>query len=404
MARPSSTDYVAALGDRDPYHLPSETYKRGKQEDGSYRDWGGYLDFGFHGGKRVRKEFSGPKERDVLDRIRRFRNELKAAKQKAKSDPGETLETYLKWWMKNIYVHDVKPVTYQNRVYQVEKHLIPALGKVPLHELTQTQIQGYFNQNPKSLAPSYLEQIRNVLRLALEYAMDRDENPIPKNPCRKIKLPVKEERGKALSDAEIVRLIRALEIHYHRALFATVLVMGFRRSEILRLRWEDVFFDRGMIAVREAKVRRGKPEKITLLPLPPNLAAILREHRERQTKRHGEQPLVFVGHRGRPLGKNSIFVQFKRLLADAGLPNIRLHDLRHTLSTEVQKRGGSTKAVQGLLRHKNVQTTLGVYTHVDMELIAQATEISDAFLGLLSAPEIEVSDADMGYNRSGTEG
>ena len=81
------------------------------------------------------------------------------------------------------------------------------------------------------------------------------------------------------------------------------------------------------------------------------------------------------------MGSSWLNVVFKRELAKAGLPRIRIHDLRHTAATLLLTRGVHPKVVQDLLGHSTVTLTLDTYSHVTPALHKEAADQMDALLG-----------------------
>lgn len=77
-----------------------------------------------------------------------------------------------------------------------------------------------------------------------------------------------------------------------------------------------------------------------------------------------EHDLVFCTSLGTPLNPNRALELFKRLLKKAGLPDMRLHELRHSIATILLSMGVHPKVVQELLGHNNISMTMDVYSHV----------------------------------------
>jgi site-specific recombinase XerD len=95
--------------------------------------------------------------------------------------------------------------------------------------------------------------------------------------------------------------------------------------------------------------------------------------------------LVFTSLRGTPLEPRNIVRGFKVMLAKAGLPDAKFHDLRHTCATLLFKNGAHPKQVQALLGHSRVGTTLDIYTHVDSSTLDDTANRIDAILGAMKA-------------------
>ena len=121
--------------------------------------------------------------------------------------------------------------------------------------------------------------------------------------------------------------------------------------------------------------------------LPPSLALLLRQYRndqvqlaERLVKPFTEDDFVFCHPDGRPLNPNHITTTFAKTLKKAGIPHIRLHDLRHTHATLMLKAGIHPKIVSERLGHANISITLDTYSHVVPGLQKAAAERFDKML------------------------
>jgi integrase len=93
-----------------------------------------------------------------------------------------------------------------------------------------------------------------------------------------------------------------------------------------------------------------------------------------------DQGLVFCQADGKPINPRNFNRHFSRVLQQAGLPHIRLHDSRHTFATLLLEQGVSPKTVQVLLGHSSAKVTLDTYSHVSLELEQQAAATLNAAL------------------------
>ena len=136
-------------------------------------------------------------------------------------------------------------------------------------------------------------------------------------------------------------------------LYAVALACGLRMGEILGLRWESIDFDRYQMAVSQS-LQRQKGRGLVLtdtktdrsrrtIRLPAPLIAALRVHRIRQLEEHlalgprwQDSGLVFTSHVGTGLEPRNLH-RFKAMLAKAGLPDIRFHDLRHSAASLIHR-------------------------------------------------------------------
>ena len=155
------------------------------------------------------------------------------------------------------------------------------------------------------------------------------------------------------------------------ALYKLAIATGMRQGEILGLTWPDVDLDKGTLSVRRSlkyydgayhldDVKTDRSRRT--LTLAPPLVAALREHRRKQIVRSSWR-LVFVTRSGRPLNGTNVTHTLQRHLAEAGLPRIRFHDLRHGAATYLLEAGVPLKEVSDLLGHQQISTTADIYAH-----------------------------------------
>ncbi len=184
------------------------------------------------------------------------------------------------------------------------------------------------------------------------------------------------------------------------ALWVLMTTTGMRVGEAIGLKWEDVDFDAGSIIIRRSLQRqRGNglvfvPPKTersrrTVYPDPKTMLA-LRQHAVRQKKERlavgplwQDEGLIFTTTTGGRLDSGNVRESLGRRLKNAGLPPIRVHDLRHTAATYLFSQGKHPSEVQALLGHSTITLTLDTYTHV----LPQQTRDTTACMGDLFPDE-----------------
>jgi integrase len=188
------------------------------------------------------------------------------------------------------------------------------------------------------------------------------------------------------------------------ALYATVLSLGIRLGEGLGIAWPDVDLDTGRFNIHQALQRIDKklyPDRGGLqlvdpkggysdrvVTLPAVAISALRHHealqqQERQwagTKWRNEWDLVFTTKVGTPLDERNVLRRFQNILALAGLPKMRIHDLRHSAVAILIAQGVNIKAISELLGHSSVAFTLQVYGHLLEETKRETADKMDAAL------------------------
>jgi integrase len=204
----------------------------------------------------------------------------------------------------------------------------------------------------------------------------------PYNSAEHIELaPENPERPRPWSPEECLRFLHHIGEDRLAALYELMLVTGLRRGEAIGLRWEDVDLEgeallivqqltdvRGRSIVGTPKTKRGR----RIVPIDPGTAATLKRHRASQETEcwaagpaWTESGLVFTRPDGRPLRPEYATRHFQKLAAQAGLPVIRLHDLRHTNASLALSAGVPLKVVSERLGHSQTAITADLYTHVN---------------------------------------
>ncbi len=191
-----------------------------------------------------------------------------------------------------------------------------------------------------------------------------------------------------------VFLDHAADHHRLYAAFHVVAFQGLRRGEACGLRWADVDLTAGTLTVRKQRRQLGwevdeadtKTEGSEgTVHLDTATVEVLKAHRARQNEERlawGEawegDGHVFAQENGAPLHPATLTGEFQRATFDAGLPPIRLHDLRHGAATIALAGGVDMKVVQAMLRHSSIAITADTYTSVVPEVAKRAAEASAA--------------------------
>jgi integrase len=169
---------------------------------------------------------------------------------------------------------------------------------------------------------------------------------------------------------------------------------GMRRSEVLGLHWDDIDFkqarvsvNRGLVAVAyELHESRGKTRNSRrAIDLDPTTVRVLTAWRgwqqaEREAAGVESEGWVFTNTDGKPIHPHSISQTFERIATRAGVPKIRLHDLRHTHGTLLIKAGVPVKVVSERLGHGNPAFTIDTYQHVLPGMQAKAARTYEALI------------------------
>lgn len=207
-------------------------------------------------------------------------------------------------------------------------------------------------------------------------------------------LPRQTRRSVGVLSVEQAReFMTAIVGHPYEALFGLAMTSGMRPSEYLALTWADIDLVRGTVSVSRtlewktdgwqfADTKRSRSRRV--IKLQAWVIASLEKHRQSVDRRDDDNParnLVFVAKCGEPI-RESRFARrhFKPLLRKAGLPNIRLYDLRHLAASLALAAGVSPKVISEQLGHSSVAFTLDVYSHVLPHMQDAAAEKVQALL------------------------
>lgn len=299
-----------------------------------------------------------------------------------------TIEEYAKEYLQTCAI-TLAQYTQQSYKRILGNHILPALGKVKLTDLTHRQVQAFVAtlSAKKGLSAKTVRNIHGVLHSMLEAAV-RDEILL-RNVSEKCRLPrVTQTQVKAITTAELGRFLQAIEGEPFRNIFFVDIFSGLRISEILGLRWNDVDFENGCIYVRQqlmqnqergdfsyflAAPKEGKQRKVILANAV--LDAIHKQHIHQLKQRiaAGELwdnnfDLVFTNDFGRPLNRRTVYKHLKRVLRDCGMGDYTFHSLRHSFATISLENGDDIKTVQTNLGHYAASFTLKTYVHVSDQM------------------------------------
>lgn len=275
-----------------------------------------------------------------------------------------------------------RPSTVRGKRKEFRVHLIPAFGKLRLHEITQHRIDCYKREkldaglSPKTIN-NHLTALRTLLTIAVEWGQLKD---VPKIKWMK----GSSEKFDFLSFEEAGALIHAAEGEW-RTMILVALKTGMRQGELLELRWSDINLEPGSERLLVSRsVHRGhigppKSGRCREVPLCDEVAEALRAHR------HKRSSLVFCSPKGETLTDSQCKRPLWNACRDAGLSRkVGWHVLRHTFASHLVMRGVSLKTVQDLLGHSDIRITMR-YTHLNPQVKRDAVQTLNT-LGTIWAP------------------
>lgn len=310
-------------------------------------------------GRRARRKARAIDEDDAHRQLDRLRRATRAG-----VDPATgTVDRYFREWLEDVR-STVRPSTFTSYEGHFRLHISPLLGGISLVRLRPADVRRLKTQlGDKS--PATVARVLTTLRMALNQAVR--EGLLPDNPAAMVPLPrVERHPVEAMTEAQAEAIIEATRGTSIEHLVVLLLGSGLRAGEALGLDWRDV--GDGFVVVRRSKTQ---PRAV---PISDDAMAALAAQKA-ATPRWGDAVPVFLGERkSQRMRVDTALQVFQRALDDAGLPRMRLHDLRHGVATLLVARGVSLKMVAEQLGHRSITMT-NRYAHVLPESQRQAVAL-----------------------------
>lgn len=202
------------------------------------------------------------------------------------------------------------------------------------------------------------------------------EDEITKDPSELLEMPkIGKKLPVFLNLEEIDALQKAIDLskpegHRNKAILETLYSCGLRVSELINLKFSQLFFNEGFIRVI------GKGNKERLVPVAPSVEREIELYansvRATLTISKGHEDFVFLNRRGKQLTRVMIFTIIKQLSEKIGLQKtISPHTFRHSFATHLIEGGANLRAIQEMLGHESITTT-EIYTHLDRSYLREA--------------------------------
>ena len=243
------------------------------------------------------------------------------------------------------------------------KHIIAVLGKIRLARLTPTDVQKLLAARLASgLKPRSAQQIHAILRRALGQAYRQGLVARNVASSQLVDAPLGPyQEISPLNERAALTLMQASRGHRYEHLYALLSTTGLRVGEALALRWQDVDLEQGWLSVNGTlqrapgqhwqRTERKSKSGVRKVKLVAQATAALRTQR----KRNADQQLsvfgpdfVFATCTGQPCDATNVYHELRKLLAKAGLPAARVHDLRHGAATYLLAAGVPPRTVMAI--------------------------------------------------------
>ena len=335
-------------------------------------------------GDRRRREFTAKTPEALVQKARTLLNRYREAGDRATSSP--TVKTWMAYWLDNIAAKRTRPKTLAGYRSVVNRQIIEAIGSIKLEKLNGSHVRRVHDFiREAGLSPTYALNAHRILSKAMEDAVR--EGKINRNPASLVDAPRKgrpQLQALNLAEAKLIikRAFLALDAPVYDpepARWATYLLTGQRRGEVIGLEWDrvDAIMDMSwqMQRMSEAAIANApadfehrqvegglywtRPKSEAgkrMIPVVAALQLILEEHRKRTGP--NQWGLVFT-HNDRPIDPDWETKRWPKALAAMQVTEkvIRLHDLRHTAVDLLLEAGVPEDVVKELVGHSDVAMT-----------------------------------------------
>ncbi|MGH9229791.1 MAG: tyrosine-type recombinase/integrase [Acidimicrobiales bacterium] len=304
------------------------------------------------------------------------RSALKAARSTPVQELVVTRDTVS--WLVRRYVASRTDVTLKARE-QYEwaiPHIEAGLGAIRLDRLDREDVARWLDDLAMAGRLSWrsIQICRTVLRAALADAVEEGllrRSPAARVPMpRAVAKPPKQKEVDAWTENQVAQFLALTAGHRWAVAFCLGALYGLRRSEVLALKWDDLDtkngtlrIDEGLVAVRQgaawSNAKNARSRRV--IPLDDETLRLLARHRKAQTEERlaagptwEDYHLIIATHAGRPVMPRSLDRALDLLIAEAGLPRLTSHGLRHTAATHMVRGArdvGELRAVADLLGH-----------------------------------------------------
>lgn len=323
-----------------------------------------------------------------------------------------TVAEFLDRWIRDWAALHVSPKTRERYAELLNNHVRPHLGAAAVQKLRPVTLSELYAKllregrgGAGGLAPRTVGHVHRVLHRALGHAVQW--GLIVQNPAGAVDPPPVEAAEVEILDADqVVDVMQKLRGRALYPIIATMLATGMRRGEALALRWRDVDLDGSKIRV-ERSIEQTKPDPAAstdlgqrglrfkapktkhgrrTIALPASTVADLRAHRVAQQEHRlalgmgkaTTDALVFPAWDGEPRSPNATTREWRRAVAELGLPPVTLHGLRHTHASQLIAAGVDVLTISRRLGHGSPTITLGVYGHLFSNTDDRAAQVIEA--------------------------
>jgi integrase len=288
------------------------------------------------------------------------------------------------------YVQSYKR-SWKSDLSMINTHIAPLLGHLVMCKVSAFDISNFIQQlKQKELAPGTINRALVLLRYAYKLGQRWQEPGVNLTTWLSIKqLKVDNRIERYLTPDQSTSLLHAVKESLNTQLLfivAFLIYTGARKREVLEIKWSDINFEQS-----SWKISKNKSNKVRHVPLSEGALETLSAVRDNWHKRHGgsgleSQHFIFANpNTGKPF--SSFFYSWNTARNKVGMPELRVHDLRHSFASFLVNAGRSIYEVQELLGHADIKTT-SRYAHLSRDsLKAAVSAVPKMDVALFSSPK-----------------
>ena len=354
--------------------MPRKTIQKNLAYDSERRLY--YATFHRDGRRYTRTYHSEPEALEALDA------QSNSAPQAQKD---YTLGQWLSYWLEEVVARDRAESTIYCYRNIIRCHVVPALGSVPLSQLTPLRIQTYLHEKmDQGLCPNTVHKHYVLLTTALGLAAWLEL--LQRSPMDRVSAPkLQETRYTFYTPAQLQSLFSAVAGTMLELPVKLAAYLGLRRSEICGLRWEHVDLDQGILSVQEVRTEVGgrvvlkEPKtrtsvrRLGIAGLK-DLQGVLRTIRS-QRPQAAPEDWVVLRQDGTPPMPDQLTRDLLTVVRRCGLPHITLHGLRHSFASVANSQGVPMHDISRTLGHSSIAVTSNIYTHLFDDTASQTLAV-----------------------------
>ena len=337
--------------------------------------------------------------------LARLRAELEPPKEVGDLSSDMLFADYLREWLE-IAKGRLAVATYSSYAAMINKPIGPYFRQrnLTLRELEARHLQMFYSEMLRKVKPNTVIHYHAIIHSALKYAVKTDM--LVQNVADKVDRPKKNSfQPVFLSAEEMQKMFEALRGTKLELPVLVAAFYGFRRGEVLGLKWDAIDFERGTISVirtvttitldgkqTEIEQQSAKTKSsLRTLPLIGSFREYFLQVKEAQELNkqvcgncynHEYDGFVFVDELGERMRANYLTSAFPKFLEDHGLRRMRFHDLRHSCASLLLANGVPLKHIQEWLGHSDFTTTANIYAHLDYKSKITSAQAMETGLAL----------------------